>query len=154
MMDARNKTIREYISFQHKELPAESFTIESMTTPEMQAYKGKSRLAMALIIDDEEVEIAPEVENVDEEDEELATDDETLDAEADEEAKEVSETEAEEVADEGSGANNSEISPNIDPVATKEEEEGNITADDTLESSQQSAKSTTDEDIKRSEQQQ
>ena len=102
------------------------------------------------LIDDEEVEIAPEVENVEEEDEELATDDKTLDAEADE----VSETEAEEVADEGSGANNSEISPNIDPVATKEEDEGNITADDTLESSQQSAKSTTDEDIKRSEQQQ
>lgn len=154
MMDARNKTIREYISFQHKELPAESFTIESMTTPEMQAYKGKSRLAMALIIDDEEVEIAPEVENVEEEDEELATDDETLDEETDEEADEVSETNVEEVADEESGANNSEISPNIDPVATKEEEEGNITADDTLESSQQSAKSTTDEDIKRSEQQQ
>ena len=134
MMDARNKTIHEYISFQHKELPAESFTIESMTVPQMQAYKGKSRLAMALIIDEEEVEIAPEIEN--------STEGEELDAEAEEGSNEEDNTEA----------TDNVISPNIDPAATKEENEDNISADDTLESSQQTTEDTQGEDIQSTEQ--
>lgn len=57
MFESRAKIIREYVGFQHKELAAESFVIESQTTEQMKSYKGKPRLILTLIIDDEEVNI-------------------------------------------------------------------------------------------------
>ena len=61
--ETRCKIMRDYISFQHKELSAESIVIENMTIEEMKHYHGKSRFNVTLIIDGEEV-------NVDAEDEE------------------------------------------------------------------------------------
>lgn len=57
MFESRAKIIREYVGFQHKELAAESFVIESQNTEQMKSYKGKPRLILTLIIDDEEVNI-------------------------------------------------------------------------------------------------
>ena len=110
MMEARNKTIRDYMSFQHKELPAESFTIESMTVAEMKSYNGKPRLAVALTIDDEEVEVAPEEDN--EEDIDYS------ELNSDEEAESDTDVDKE---------------PNSESAATKQDDEDNITTDDALE---------------------
>ncbi len=60
IMELRNKIIGDYMSFQHKELPEGSFTMESMTLEQMKSYNGRERLAVTLIIDDEEVEVADE----------------------------------------------------------------------------------------------
>jgi hypothetical protein len=57
MMEGRNKTISNYMSFQHKELAADSFTVESMTKEEMEAYHGKERFGVTLIIDGEEIKV-------------------------------------------------------------------------------------------------
>ena len=57
MSEARCKIIRDYISFQHKELSAESLIVENMTLEEMKRYHGKPRFSVTLIIDDEEVSV-------------------------------------------------------------------------------------------------
>jgi hypothetical protein len=62
MFELRAKTIREYVAFQHKELSAESFVVESQTAEEMKSYKGKTRLVLTLLVDDEEVNITTEDE--------------------------------------------------------------------------------------------
>jgi hypothetical protein len=61
-MEARNKTIRDYMGFQHKELAPDSFTIESMSKEKMEQYHGKERLGVTLIIDGEEVAMEDEKE--------------------------------------------------------------------------------------------
>lgn len=66
MSEARAKIIRDYISFQHKELKAESITIENMTLDEMKHYHGKPRLNVTFVIDDEEVNIDAEEAESDE----------------------------------------------------------------------------------------
>lgn len=66
IMEARNKTIRDYMSFQHKELAPDSFSIESMSVEKMQSYHGKERFGVTLVIDGEEVAMEDkeqEVEN-------------------------------------------------------------------------------------------
>ena len=65
MMEGRNKTIRNYMSFQHKELAADSFTVESMTKEEMEAYHGKERFGVTLIIDGEEIKVEEKEEESD-----------------------------------------------------------------------------------------
>jgi hypothetical protein len=67
MSEARCKIIRDYISFQHKELSAESFIVENMTLDQMKEYHNKPRFNVTLIIDDEEVNIESEEEEKDEE---------------------------------------------------------------------------------------
>ena len=57
IMEARNKTIRDYMGFQHKELRVDSFIVESMTKEEMESYHGKDRFGIILIIDGEEVAV-------------------------------------------------------------------------------------------------
>jgi hypothetical protein len=59
MSEARCKIIRDYISFQHKDLSAESFIVENMTLDQMKQYHNKPRFNVTLIIDDEEVELTP-----------------------------------------------------------------------------------------------
>jgi hypothetical protein len=88
MMEGRNKTIRNYMSFQHKELAADSFTVESMTKEEMEAYHGKERFGVTLIIDGEEIKVEEKEEESD-------------DKEADKGATEATETAGEESAAEG-----------------------------------------------------
>lgn len=60
MSEARCKIIRDYISFQHKDLSAESFIVENMTLDQMKEYHNKPRFNVTLIIDDEEVNIESE----------------------------------------------------------------------------------------------
>ena len=67
MSEARCKIIRDYISFQHKDLSAESFIVENMTLDQMKEYHNKPRFNVTLIIDDEEVNIESEEEEKDEE---------------------------------------------------------------------------------------
>ena len=69
LMEGRNKTISDYMAFQHKELAPERFTVKSMTVAEMQEYNGKERLGVTLIIDGEEMkENEEEEENGDKSD--------------------------------------------------------------------------------------
>ena len=100
IMESRNKTIRDYMSFQHKDLAPDSFSIESMTKEEMEAYHGKERFGVTLIIDGEEVK-------VEEKDDEEADDDKKSKEEADEEAAEEA---AEENIPEAQAEENSESS--------------------------------------------
>ncbi|MBO7286336.1 MAG: DUF748 domain-containing protein [Alistipes sp.] len=71
IMEARNKTIRDYMGFQHKELAPDSFTIESMSMEKMQSYHGKERFGVTLVIDGEEV--AMEEQEAEAENESAAT---------------------------------------------------------------------------------
>lgn len=57
MINMRNGIISRYVSFQHKDLPADRFTLETVTLDELKQYEGKDRYTVTLIIDDEEVEI-------------------------------------------------------------------------------------------------
>ena len=84
MSELRSKTIRDYISFQHKELSAESFIIENMTIEEMKEYHNKPRFSVTLIIDDEEV--AVESEEDEDEDEKKDKKDKSEDNKANDEA--------------------------------------------------------------------
>ena len=70
MSEARCKIIRDYISFQHKELSAESFIVENMTIDEMKRYHNKPRFNVTLIIDDEEVSVEADNEEQSEENKE------------------------------------------------------------------------------------
>ena len=72
MSEARCKIIRDYISFQHKELNRECFIVENMTLEEMKHYRSKPRFNVTLIIDDEEVSI--DAEEDDEEEKDKSTD--------------------------------------------------------------------------------
>ena len=72
MSEARCKIIRDYISFQHKELNAECFIVENMTLEEMKHYHSKPRFNVTLIIDDEEVII--DAEDDEEEEKNKSTD--------------------------------------------------------------------------------
>lgn len=62
MINMRNGIISRYVSFQHKDLPADRFTLETVTLDELKQYEGKDRYTVTLIIDDEEVEIKSEDE--------------------------------------------------------------------------------------------
>ena len=57
LMEHRNRTIREYMEFQHKDMPEGSFTINEVVIDNIRNYKGKDRYTVTLVIDDEEVEI-------------------------------------------------------------------------------------------------
>ena len=87
LSELRSKTIRDYISFQHKELSAESFIIENMTIEEMKEYHNKPRFSVTLIIDDEEVAVeSEEDEDEDEKDEKKDKKDKSEDNKANDEA--------------------------------------------------------------------
>lgn len=111
IMEARNKTIRDYMGFQHKELAADRFTIESMTKEEMEAYHGKERLAVTLIIDGEEVA-------VEDKDEESSKEAQTSESENRED--EASETSNSTTTKEAASSENSEAAP---AEGNKDEEE-------------------------------
>ena len=67
IIEARNKSIRDYVSFQHKEIAAERFVVESMTQEKMESYHGKERFGVILIIDGKEVTAEDEKESEDKE---------------------------------------------------------------------------------------
>lgn len=57
LMEHRNTTIREYMAFQHQDLPDSAFVINDVVIENIRNYKGKDRYTTTLIIDSEEVEI-------------------------------------------------------------------------------------------------
>lgn len=57
LMEHRNTTIREYMEFQHQDLPDSSFVINDVVIDNIRNYKGKDRYTVTLVIDSEEVEI-------------------------------------------------------------------------------------------------
>ena len=63
MMSHRNRILREYIAFQYSDLGADKLVIEEVNIESLKDYTGKNRYTVALVIDDEVVEIdAPEDE--------------------------------------------------------------------------------------------
>lgn len=87
LCSVRNKIITDYIGFQHKEITADRFMVETMTIDQMKSYNGKQRLNVTLIIDDEEVNI-----NADEDASEEATADVEGDSAGDLENNSTSDT--------------------------------------------------------------
>lgn len=57
LMEHRNTTIREYMEFQHQDLPDSAFVINDVVIDNIRNYKGKDRYTVTLVIDSEEVEI-------------------------------------------------------------------------------------------------
>lgn len=57
IIDARNKSIAEYMAFQHADMPAGAFTVNTVTIDDIRDYHGKDRYTVTIIVDDEEVEV-------------------------------------------------------------------------------------------------
>ena len=75
------------IAFQHSELAADRFTIDSIDIESIRSYNGKDRYTIALVIDDEVVEIdSPD-------DEAEATNTEATEAEQSEQTEQTEQTE-------------------------------------------------------------
>ena len=82
LMEHRNRIISDYMSFQHSDIPAGVFSMNSVDMESIKSHTGKDRLTVTLIIDDEEVELnndAEEAESIEEstEDTLYSLDDET-----------------------------------------------------------------------------
>lgn len=73
IMDSRSKSIREYMAFQHADLPEGSFTVNAVTVEDIRNYRGKDRYTVTLIVDEEETEIYDEDDEEDD-DTEYASD--------------------------------------------------------------------------------
>ena len=87
MMKHRDRVLRDYIAFQHSELAADRFTIDSIDIESIRSYNGKDRYTIALVIDDEVVEIdSPD-------DEAEATNTEATEAEQSEQTEQTEQTE-------------------------------------------------------------
>ena len=67
LMTHRNRIMREYMEFQHSDMPSEAFTINDVVLEDMKSYVGKDRYTVTLIIDDEEIELAPTEEEISDE---------------------------------------------------------------------------------------
>lgn len=57
IIDARNKSIAEYMAFQHADMPAGAFTVNTVTIDDVRNYHGKDRYTVTIIVDDEEVDV-------------------------------------------------------------------------------------------------
>ena len=69
LMEHRNRIISDYMSFQHSDIPAGVFSMNSVDMESIKSHTGKDRLTVTLIIDDEEVELnndAEEAESIEE----------------------------------------------------------------------------------------
>lgn len=67
LMTQRNRILSEYMEFQHSDLRPEAFSVNEVVLDDMKQYTGKDRYTVTLIIDDEEIELAPIEETVTEE---------------------------------------------------------------------------------------
>ena len=67
LMTQRNRILSEYMEFQHSDLRPEAFSVNEVVLDDMKEYTGKDRYTVTLIIDDEEIELAPIEETVTEE---------------------------------------------------------------------------------------
>ena len=67
LINLRNNIISRYVAFQHKELPAEAFTLKEVTIEDLKDYVGKDKYGVTLIIGDDEVDVdAPESDETEE----------------------------------------------------------------------------------------
>ena len=67
LISQRNNIVSRYVAFQHKELPADAFTLKDVTIESLKEYLGKDKYGVSLIIGDDEVEVdAPEKEEAEE----------------------------------------------------------------------------------------
>lgn len=75
IIDARNKAIAEYMAFQHADMPAGAFTVNTVTVDDVRHYTGKDRYTVTIIVDDEEVDVDSEddADSADEDDDAAAT---------------------------------------------------------------------------------
>ena len=65
-----SSAISRYVAFQHKELPAEAFTLKEVTIEDLKDYVGKDKYGVTLIIGDDEVDVdAPESDEAEESEE-------------------------------------------------------------------------------------
>lgn len=55
------------MEFQHSDMPSEAFAINDVVLEDMKSYVGKDRYTVTLIIDDEEIELAPTEEQISDE---------------------------------------------------------------------------------------
>lgn len=68
LMEHRNRTIREYMSFQHQDIPEGAFEINAVVLEDMKNYAGKDRFTVTLLIDDETIELPVEEDTFADED--------------------------------------------------------------------------------------
>lgn len=67
LISQRNNIVSRYVAFQHKELPADAFTLKDVTIESLKEYLGKDKYGVSLIIGDDEVEVdTPEKEEAEE----------------------------------------------------------------------------------------
>lgn len=71
IIDARNKAVVEYMSFQHADMPAGAFTVNTVTIDDIRDYNGKDRYTVTIIVDDEEVDVDSEDDNAAEDDDDM-----------------------------------------------------------------------------------
>ena len=62
VMNMRNGIIARYVAFQHKDLPAEKFTLLPLSIEDIKEYKGKDRYTVTLVVGDQEVDVVAEDE--------------------------------------------------------------------------------------------
>lgn len=88
LINLRNNIISRYVAFQHKELPAEAFTLKEVTIEDLKDYVGKDKYGVTLIIGDDEVDVdAPESDEAEESEEMEQPTEAVTPAEATEEQK-------------------------------------------------------------------
>jgi hypothetical protein len=57
VINMRNQTIARYVAFQHKDLPAEKFTVVPVTIEDIKNYTGKDIYSVTLVVGEDEVEV-------------------------------------------------------------------------------------------------
>ena len=62
VINMRNQTIARYVAFQHKDLPAEKFTVVPVTIEDIKNYSGKDIYSVSLVVGEEEVEVKSDEE--------------------------------------------------------------------------------------------
>ena len=74
LMEHRNRTIMEYMGFNHQDMPEGAFSINNVVIEDMVDYHGKDRYTVTLIVDDEEIELPVEGDDIVEDEEDAFAD--------------------------------------------------------------------------------
>lgn len=126
IMRHRNRTVEEYMGFQHADIPEGGFALNDVVIEDVRNYSGRDRYTVTLVIDGEEYEIVADEESTDEE----MTDD-YYDAHALDEEYADEEYTDEEYADEDSSVEEYDEEP-TDGIEV-EAEDNNVPTDALLE---------------------
>jgi molybdopterin converting factor small subunit len=57
MMERRNRIVKDYMSFNHQDIPEGAFDISPVVIEDSKEYLGKDRYTVTLIVDEQEVEL-------------------------------------------------------------------------------------------------